>query len=612
MVLQAGLAALLSRLGSGTDIPIGSPIAGRTDHALEELVGFFVNTLVLRTDTSANPSFGELLARVRATNLAAYAHQELPFERLIEILNPARSLSRHPLFQVMLAFQTTAEAVFELPGIIATPEPVATNAAKFDLCFSLGERRTSDGTPAGIEGIIEYRTDLFERRSVEAIATRLVRLLEAASADPNQRIGHIDILEQKERQQILLDWNDTACEVPHTTLPALFEAQVNRSPEATALVFEESTLTYAQLNTQANRLAHLLIGQGVGPENLVALALPRSAEMVVGLLGILKAGAAYLPLDPDYPAERLAYVLRDAQPACVLTTAQIAQRLPDIIAQILLDDPNTTSALTQQPETNPSDAERIQPLSPLHPAYVIYTSGSTGTPKGVVVEHTSLANKVSTLGPYFRIALDCRIALLSSVAFDPSIEQITLPLIHGATIVVISEAIRESPAQFWDYVVRKRVNLINCVPSFLTSIVHEAPSTVHLDHLLLGGEVFSARLYREISAHLNIDRVTNFYGPTEATIDAIGYSLAGADGNFQIPIGTPLPNYRVYVLDGSLQPVPVGVPGELYIAGAGLARGYLNRPGLSAERFVADPYGAPGRRMYRTGDLACWRADGCA
>ena len=610
MVLQAGLAALLSRLGSGTDIPIGSPIAGRTDHALEELVGFFVNTLVLRTDTSANPSFGELLARVRATNLAAYAHQELPFERLIEILNPARSLSRHPLFQVMLAFQTTAEAVFELPGIIATPEPVATNAAKFDLCFSLGERRTSDGTPAGIEGIIEYRTDLFERRSVEAIATRLVRLLEAASADPNQRIGHIDILEQKERQQILLDWNDTACEVPHTTLPALFEAQVNRSPEATALVFEESTLTYAQLNREANRLAHLLIGQGIGPENLVALALPRSVEMVVGLLGILKTGAAYLPLDPDYPAERLAYVLRDAQPACVLTTAQIAQRLPDIIAQILLDDPNTTSALTQQPETNPSDAERIQPLSPLHPAYVIYTSGSTGTPKGVVVEHTSLANKVSTLGPYFRIALDCRIALLSSVAFDPSIEQITLPLIHGATIVVISEAIRESPAQFWDYVVRKRVNLINCVPSFLTSIVHEAPSTVHLDHLLLGGEVFSARLYREISAHLNIDRVTNFYGPTEATIDAIGYSLAGADGNFQIPIGTPLPNYRVYVLDGSLQPVPVGVPGELYIAGAGLARGYLNRPGLSAERFVADPYGAPGRRMYRTGDLACWRADG--
>ena len=328
MVLQAGLAALLSRLGAGTDIPIGSPIAGRTDHALEELVGFFVNTLVLRTDTSANPGFGELLARVRAADLAAYAHQELPFERLVEILNPARSLSRHPLFQVMLAFQNTPEAVLELPGIVATQEPVATNAAKFDLCFSLGERRAPDGTPDGIEGTIEYSTDLFERRSVEAIASRLVRLLEAASADPQQPIGRLELLAFEERRQILVDWNDTACEVPHTTLPALFEAQVERSPEATALVFEESTLTYAQLNAQANRLAHLLIGRGIGPENLVALALPRSAEMVVGLLAILKAGAAYLPLDPDHPAERLAYMLQDAQPACVLTTAQIAQRLP--------------------------------------------------------------------------------------------------------------------------------------------------------------------------------------------------------------------------------------------------------------------------------------------
>ena len=295
----------------------------------------------------------------------------------------------------------------------------------------------------------------------------------------------------------------------------------------------------------------------------MAIALPRSIEMVVTLLGILKAGAAFLPLDPEYPVERLSYMLRDAQPASVLTSARISERLPEGVARLLLDHPETAGALAQSPETNPSDAERTQLLSPHNPAYVIYTSGSTGTPKGVVVEHTSLANKVSTLGPYFGIGLDFRIAFLSPVAFDPSIEQITLPLTHGATIVVVSDAIRQSPAQFWDYVVQKGVNLLNCVPSFLTSIVHEAPSTVRLDHLYLGAEVFTSRLHREISAHLNIDRVTNGYGPTEATIDAIGCSVAaGADGNLQIPIGTPLPNYRVYVLDRSLQPVPVGVPGR--------------------------------------------------
>ena len=610
MVLQAGIAALLTRLGAGTDIPIGSPIAGRTDIGLEEMVGFFVNTLVLRTDTSANPSFRQLLARVRASDLGAYAHQELPFERLVELLNPARSLSRHPLFQVMLAFQNTSEPTLELPGIFTVSEQVNIDAARFDLTFELVERRGVDGTSEGIEGAIEYRTDLFEANSVQAIAERLVRLLERAAAEPDRPIGQLDILNPKERHQLLVEWNGTAQPVAKATLPSLFEAQVARSPQDPALVYEEITLSYAELNGQANQLAHYLISQGVGPETVVAIALPRSIEMVVSLLAILKAGGVYLPLDPDYPPGRLDYMLRDAPPACVLTIARLGQRLPKSVAQLLLDHSDTASVLAQSPETNPSDAERIQPLSPLHSAYVIYTSGSTGTPKGVMVEHASLANKVFTLGLYFGIAPGYRMALLSSVAFDPSIEQITLPLVHGATIVVVSEAVRESPARFWDYVARKRVNQINCVPSFVTSIIHEAPNTACLDHLLLGGEVFTSKMGHEISAHLNINRVTNFYGPTETTIDAIGYSLAGVNGNFQIPIGTPLPNYCVYVLDGSLQPVPVGVPGELYIAGAGLARGYLNRPFLSAERFVANPFGPAGRRMYRTGDLVRWRADG--
>ncbi|MBV8084546.1 MAG: AMP-binding protein, partial [Chloroflexi bacterium] len=341
MVLQAGLAALLTRLGAGTDLAIGSPIAGRIDSALEELVGFFVNTLVLRTDTSGDPSFAELLARVRSADLAAYAHQDLPFERLVELLNLARSLNRHPLFQVMLTLQNAPQARLELPGIVVTQEPLGTNTAKFDLFFNLGEQYSADGTPKGVAGLIEYSSDLFDGRTVEAVARRLERLLEALAADPGRPIGRIDILAPEERRRLLLEWNATAREVPALTLPRLFEAQVARSPEATAVVFEGRTLSYAELNAQANRLAHHLIAQGVGPESLVALALPRSIEMVVALVGILKAGAAYLPLDPDYPEERLAYMLRAAQPACVISSAQIAQRLPDTIAQLLLDEPET-------------------------------------------------------------------------------------------------------------------------------------------------------------------------------------------------------------------------------------------------------------------------------
>ena len=381
MVLQAGLAALLSRLGAGNDIPIGSPIAGRTDHALEELVGFFVNTLVLRTDTSGNPSFGELLARVRRADLAAYAHQELPFERLVEILNPVRSLGRHPLFQVMLAFQNTPEASFELPGVIATLEPVVIHTAKFDLLFNLNERRAAKGKPDGIEGIIEFRTDLFERGNVESMSRRLMRLLEAVVADPSQPIGRINILDQEERRQLLVEWNATARDVPQSSLSALFEAQVQQNPEAIALVFGETTLTYADLNRQANRMAHLLISFGIGPENIVAVAIPRSVETVVSLLAILKAGAAYLPLDPETPLERLTYLLRDAQPACVMTTVQIGRQLPVRIAELLIDHPETADALALTRNTNPSDRERTCPLLPHNPAYVIYTSGSTGIPK---------------------------------------------------------------------------------------------------------------------------------------------------------------------------------------------------------------------------------------
>jgi non-ribosomal peptide synthetase component F/pimeloyl-ACP methyl ester carboxylesterase len=436
VVLHAGLAALLSRLGAGTDIAIGSPIAGRTDEALEELIGFFVNTLVLRTDISANPSFSELLARVRAVDLAAYAHQELPFERLVELLNPVRSLARHPLFQVMLVFQNTPEPVLELPGIVARREPVAIDTAKFDLSLSLSERRAADGRPQGIEGLIEYRTDLFERSSVEAVGRRLTALLEAVVADPGQPIGRIELLTPKERRQLLFERNATACDLPQVTLPASFEAQVERGPEAIALVFEESALSYGELNAQANRLAHYLTGRGIRPENLVALALSRSIEMIIALLGILKAGAAYLPLDPGYPVERLAYMLRDAQPACVLTNIQIAERLLESVTQFLLDHPETAGALAQSPETNPSDAERAGLLTLQSPAYVIYTSGSTGTPKGVIVSHGAIVNRLVWMQSAYKLQSDDRVLQKTPFGFDVSVWEFFWPLAHGATLVV--------------------------------------------------------------------------------------------------------------------------------------------------------------------------------
>src|SRR5271166_2718782 len=603
-VLQGAWAILLWKLTGRQDVVFGTTVAGRPAQipGIETMVGLFINTLPVRVRLRPSEFLSEFFGRLQHNQSELIAHQHLGLAEiqnlagLGELFDTLVVFENYPVDQSALAQPVAGLDLTSVEGHDATHYPLSLMAV-----------------PAGRLSLrLQYRTDLFERSTVEAIGRRLVILLEAVVTDPSQPIGRINLLAPEERRQLLFEWNATARDLPQLTLPALLEAQVERSPEAIALVFEESTLSYAELNAQANRLAHLLIGRGVGPENLVALALPRSTQMIIALLGILKAGAAYLPLDPDYPVERLSYMLRDAQPACVLTSARIAERLrlPEGVAQLLLDHPDTAGALAQSPETNPSDAERTRPLSPHNPAYVIYTSGSTGAPKGVVIEHRNLANKAETLGPYFGIIPGFRIALLSSVAFDPSIEQITLPLIHGGTIVVVSDANRESPAQFWNYVARNRVNLTNCVPSFLASVVHEAPSPLRLDHLLLGGEVFTLKLSHEISAHLNVGRVTNFYGPTEATIDAIGYSLAGTEGNLQIPIGTPLPNYRVYVLDASLQPVPVGVSGELYIAGAGLARGYLKRQALSAERFVADPYGAPGTRMYRTGDLARWRADG--
>ncbi|MGH3874561.1 MAG: amino acid adenylation domain-containing protein [Pseudonocardiaceae bacterium] len=617
MVLHAGLAVLLSRLGAGNDIAVGSPIAGRTDQALDELVGFFVNTLVLRTDTSGNPTFTQLLGRVRETALGAYAHQDVPFEYLVEVLNPTRSLAHHPLFQVLLALQNAPLAGFELPGLGVSVVPVLTGAAEFDLAFSLRERRNPDGSPDGIDGVVEYSSDLFDPSTVAALFARWVRLLEGVVADPDRPINRIDILTTHERTRLLVDYNDTAVPVAQTGLPVLFEAQVQATPDAVAVVFGEVTLTYAQLNARANRLAHALIARGVGPEQFVALALPRSPELVISLLAVLKAGAGYLPLDPEYPVARTRFMLHNTRPTLLLTTTEIEDGLPDAgpTARLVLDDPDTATALENWTDTDPTNADRTIPLTSRHPAYVIYTSGSTGVPKGVLVCHHSVANLFdSHRGSVFTRSVVAvggrrlRVAQTTSFAFDASWDPL-LWMFDGHELHVIDEVTRTDPDGLVAYVVGQRIDCVDATPSYVQLLVSRGllgdsrwrPSVV-----VVGGEAISGQLWDQLRSVAGVEGF-NFYGPTECTVDA----LVARIGHGSSPvIGRPITNTRVYVLDAGLQLVAPGVVGELYIAGAGLARGYVRQPGLTAQRFVADPYGAAGTRMYRTGDLVGWRAEG--
>jgi amino acid adenylation domain-containing protein/non-ribosomal peptide synthase protein (TIGR01720 family) len=605
MVLQAALAALFTRMGAGTDIALGSPIAGRTDEALDDLVGLFINTLVLRTDTSGNPSLRELLARVRNTDLAAYAHQDLPFERLVEVLNPQRSMMRHPLFQVALVLQNNARASFALPGLVATGEPVANHTAKFDLSFALWEQRDKSGQAQGLAGRVEFATDLFELATVEKLVVRLQRVLQAVVADPAQPIGHIEILAPEERTQALDAWNDTAHPLPEATLSALFEQQVIQTPDAIALVFEDTSLTYGELNARANQLAHHLIAQGVGPERFVALALPRSLELVVGLLAIVKAGAAYLPLDADYPKDRLAFMLQDAAPVCMISDAATAQLLPSGVPALLMDATDLGQAIAACSTANPTDSVRTRPLTPLNPAYVIYTSGSTGRPKGVVISHLNVCNFMQSMRERLQLQPSDRMLATTTMGFDIAALEVFAPLLSGSSLTIASRAVVLDPPALAQLVATSSITVMQATPTLWQSLL-SATDALPAVHILVGGEALAQEL--ALVLHRAGRKLTNLYGPTETAIWSAAAELH--DVSTTPPIGGPIWNTQVFVLDAMLRPVPAGVPGELYIAGAGLARGYLKRPGLSAERFVANPFGAPGSRMYRTGDLARWRPDG--
>jgi amino acid adenylation domain-containing protein len=612
MVIQAGLGVLLTRLGAGTDLPIGTPVAGRADAALEDLVGFFVNTLVLRVDTSGDPRFTELLERVRRTDVEAYAHQDLPFERLVEAVNPTRSPGRHPLFQVMLAFHQDASAP-ALPGLTVEPAEVAFASARFDLSFGLTERVGQDGTPGGVAGEIQYATDLFDEATVGRLARRFVQVLEQAVAEPDTRVGGFDALLPGERDRVLTEWNDSARPVPEVGWAELFQAQVERTPDAVALISpdeDEGPLTYREVNERANRLAHWLIGQGIGAESVVALAAPRGTQMVVAVFAVLKAGAVHLPVDPGHPADRIASMLREVRPGLVLATATTARALPAVegVTVIDLDDPATAGTLRTLPATDPTDADRTEPFDQAHPAYIIYTSGSTGQPKGVVIPQRGLVNYVGWLQEIQEVGPGDRVLFKTPVTFDGSVIELFWPLTAGAALVLARPGGHRDPRYIADLIAAEDVTGVQFVPSMLDVFVDEpaAAGCTSLRWVMCGGETLSATVVSRLSDLLDVT-VHNLYGPTEATVDVTGCRVrAGED----VYIGRPVANTRLYVLDSALRPVPPGVVGELYAAGEGLARGYAGRAALTAERFVACPFGTAGERMYRTGDLVRLRADG--
>ncbi|MFE7562345.1 amino acid adenylation domain-containing protein, partial [Kitasatospora sp. NPDC057500] len=601
MAVQTALTVALAKLGAGTDIPVGLAVAGRTDQALDELVGFFVNTLVLRTDLSGNPTLADLLGRVRETSLEAFAHQDVPFDRLVEELSPARSLARHPLFQVMLTVQNTAAAPgsgsspAELRGLRTELMPLGVGAANFDLDMSLGEAFDPDGAPAGLRGSLTVAVDLFDPATAERIARSLQSALRTLADAPGTRLSAVEVLDAAERALVVGEWNDTAVAVPELSVSEVFAARVAESPDAVALVSGELSLSYGELDERANRLASVLVERGVGVESPVAVVMERSAELVVVLLAVLKAGGAFVPVDVAWPSARVAAVLADAAPVCVVTTRDRVSELPAGVPVVLAD-------------AVPAGHGKVPSVVGLldRAAYVMYTSGSTGIPKGVVTTQRDLV--ALALDACWGASADMRVLFHAPHAFDASSYELWVPLLSGGTVVV-AEPVAIDAAVLRESVAGHGLTHVHVTAGLLRVLADQDPGCFKgVREVLTGGDVVPAASVRRLLEHNSGLVVRHLYGPTEVTLCATQYEVRDAVGEV-LPIGRPLDNTRAYVLDDTLAPVPVGVTGELYVAGIGLARGYANQAVLTAERFIADPFGS-GERLYRTGDRVRWTAGG--
>lgn len=597
MVLLAAFQTLLHRYCGQDDIAVGSPIAGRTRSETEGLIGFFVNTLVLRTDLSGNPSFRGVLQRVRHMALGAYEHQDMPFEKLVEELHPDRDLSRSPLFQVLFAFQNVPRQGRELPGLTASPVEIPNETAKFDLSLYMSEEAQ------GLKARFEYSTDLFNGATIARMQGHFQTLLRDIVANPDRSISDLSVCTDAERRQLLIEWNDTERDYPSDRcVHELFEQQVERSPDAVAVAFEDKWLTYRELNTRADKLAHCLKKLGVGPEKLVGIYVERSLDMVVGLLAILKAGGAYVPLDPAYPKERLAFMLHDAQVQIILTQQSLLTRLPtgDQTRVLCLDKDWTEVA--ERPYTRP----RIVP-KPENIAYVIYTSGSTGKPKGVEVSHRAMVNFLNSMQCEPGIASGDTLLAVTTLSFDIAGLELFLPLIAGARVVIVGREIASDGALLAEELAKSGATIMQATPTTWRMLLEAGWRGDSKLKILCGGEALSYEVATQLQARSS--SLWNMYGPTETTVWSSIYRFQAAAG--QVPIGRPIANTQMYILDCYQQPLPIGVPGELYIGGLGLARGYLNRPELTNDRFLPDPFASGAcKRLYKTGDLARWLPDG--
>ncbi|PAZ98764.1 non-ribosomal peptide synthetase, partial [Mycobacterium avium] len=594
MVVQAALAVLLSTLSANPDVAVGFPIAGRRDPALDDVVGFFVNTLVLRVDLADDPSIAELLGQVRHRSLQAYENQDVPFELLVERLNPTRSLAHHPLVQVMLAWQNNDPVDVSLGDVHVTPMPLENQVARMDLVWSLAERWTADGRPDGIDGTVEFRTDVFDAASIETLVRRLQRVLLAMTADPARPVSSIDILDEPEYAHLDALGNRAALTRPATgwvSISQLFAAQVARTPEAVAISCGERSWTYRELDSSANRLARVLAGRGARPGERVAVLVPRSAGAVVSILAVLKTGAAYVPIDPGLPSARIDFMLADAVPVVTVTTAELRASAGDPDRVVAIDDP--------APHV-PRIGGRAAP-APDDIAYVIYTSGTTGVPKGVAVTHHNVTQLLGSLDD--RLGLGRVWSQCHSLAFDFSVWEIFGALLRGGRLVIVPDDVVRSPEDLHALLIGEGVTVLSQTPSAAAAL---SPERLESVALVLGGEACPVELMdRWAPGRLMV----NQYGPTETTLYATMTTPLRA-GGAAVPIGSPVPGAALFVLDGRLRRVPPGVVGELYVAGRGVAAGYLGRAALTASRFVACPFGGTGTRMYRTGDLARWGADG--
>ena len=668
MTLLAGFQTLLHRYSGQDDIVVGSPIAGRTQSEVEGLIGFFVNTLALRTDLSDDPPFRELLRRVRQVTLDAYAHQEVPFEQLVEVLQPHRALSHSPLFQVMFVLQNTPRQTLQLPGLTLSSLPVEGKTAKFDLTLALTD------TEQGLIGALEYNTDLFDAATISQMAGHFETLLESIVADPKLPVSALALMTEPETERLLVEWNDTEVEYQaEPSLPTLFEAQVERSPEAVALVFEETRLSYRELNCRANQLAHHLRKLGVGPEVLVGICMERSPEMLLAILGVLKAGGAYVPLDPAYPLERLTFMLEDSQAPVLLTQQRLVEgeterqrdgeteRQRDRETERRRDGetegPRESDRLSVSPSlrlsVSPSLRLSVSPsLRPSVPpslrlsvspspivvcvdaidevlarestenfasgvtaetaAYVIYTSGSTGRPKGVIVSHGAICNHMLWLQEHFSLTAADRILQKTPISFDASGTEFYAPLLAGGRLILARPGGHQDSAYLVRMIAEHEVSILQLVPSLLRVLLETRgfEECKSLRRVICAGEALPAELQERFTNSLTAE-LHNFYGPTEAAIDVTCWPYQDARGRAIVPIGSPIANTQIYLLDADWQPVPAGVPGELHIGGANLARGYLDRPELTAERFIPNPFSEEaGARLYKTGDLARYLPDG--